>query len=97
MDRIVPDFDAKLYVGNVAVDVHQVKNEQPWDGDGKGDAPNKHDQDASPSFGDLAFERPPNGQKSGNKKVVLAKFVLETSLVVVFRAVGRGFTTKNSK
>lgn len=62
-----PDLQAELGLWGIFKNHHQIKVESPGDGGGKGDDPDDEYHEPGAALGDLALERPPDGQESANK------------------------------
>lgn len=60
-DGVGPDVQAEAYVGVVVEDHYEVEEEHPGRGDEDGEDPDEDDHQPRTAFGDLAFQRPPDG------------------------------------
>lgn len=67
-DWVRPNIKAEPYVGVIVEYHNQVEEEDPWSRDADGEDPDEDDHHSRAAFGDLALQRPPNGQESVTNK-----------------------------
>lgn len=67
VEVIGPDLQAEFGLRGIFEDDHQIEVESPGDGGGEGDDPDDEYHKPGAALGDLALERPPDCQESGNK------------------------------